>query len=113
LRKLTYGKLGEIIHNHPELPNDFADRFFVTNGGSRAPSIDELELVVERSRGKLKRQEAQLAAMKEKAASQLKTRQEAELAERKARLDDAQKRANDAAEEVAKLQAEMDKGTGG
>jgi hypothetical protein len=28
LRKSTYGKLGEIRHQHPELPNDFADGFF-------------------------------------------------------------------------------------
>jgi hypothetical protein len=113
LRKLTYGKLGEIIHNNPELPSDFSDRFFMTNGGSRAPSISELSASVERLRAKLKRQEAQLEAMKEKAALQLKARQEAELAERKARLDAAQKRAAEAAEEVAKLQAEMEAGSSG
>ncbi len=66
LRKLTHGKLGEIIHGHAELPGDFADRFFLTNGGSRAPTISELSQTVERSRAKLKRQEAQLEALKEK-----------------------------------------------
>ncbi len=113
LRKLTYGKLGEIIHNNPELPSDFSDRFFMTNGGSRAPSISELSQSVERLRAKLKRQEAQLEAMKEKAALQVKARQEAELAERKTRLDAAQKRAAEAAAEVAKLQAEMEAGSSG
>lgn len=113
LRKLTYGKLGEIVHNNPELPSDFSDRFFMTNGGSRAPSISELTLSVERLRAKLKRQEALLEAMKEKAALQVKARQEAELAERKARLEAAQKRAAEAAAEVAKLQAEMEAGGSG
>ncbi len=113
LRKLTYGKLGEITHGNAEVPSDFADRFFMTNGGSRAPSIGELTLSVERLRAKLKRQEAHLDAMKEKAALQVKARQEAELAERKTRLDAAQKRAAEAAAEVSKLQAEMEAGSSG
>jgi hypothetical protein len=112
LRTLTFGKLGEIAHGNAELPNDFPDRFFMMNGGSRSPTIAELTQAVERSRAKLKRQEAQLEAMKEKAAQQLKTRLEAELAERKARFDAAQKRAAEAAAEVAKLQAELDGSSG-
>lgn len=113
LRKLTYGKIGELAHTHAELPKDFSDRFFITNGGSREPSIAEMTQIVERSRAKLKRQETQLEGMKEKAAQQVRERQEAELAERKARLDAAQKRAADAAAEVAKLQAELDAGSSG
>lgn len=110
LRKLTYGKLGEITHGHGELPSDFADRFFMMNGGSRAPSIAEMTQSVERLRVKLKRQEAQLETMKEKAAQQAKARQEAELAERKTQLEAAQKRAVEAAAEVAKLEAAMNAG---
>lgn len=32
LRKVTYGELGKIKHQHPELPNDFADTFFRHEG---------------------------------------------------------------------------------
>lgn len=32
LRKGTYGELGKIKHEHPELPNDFADTFFRHEG---------------------------------------------------------------------------------
>jgi hypothetical protein len=110
LRKLTFGKLGELTHANAELPGDFADRFFMTNGGSRTPTITELTQSVERLRGKLKRQETQLENMKEKAAQQLKARREAELAERKARLDAAQKQAAEVAAEIAKLQTELETG---
>jgi len=110
LRKLTFGKLAEITHVDADLPADFADRFFVTNGGSRARTIAELTQSVERLRAKLKRQESQLEAMKEKAAQQLRAKQEAELSERKARFEAAQKRAAEAAAEVAKLQAELEAG---
>jgi hypothetical protein len=48
--------------------------------------------------------------MKEKAAQQLKARREAELAERKARLDAAQKQAAEVAAEIAKLQTELETG---
>lgn len=113
LRKLTYGKISEITHGSAELASDFPDRFFMTNGGSRAPTIAEMTQSVERLRAKLKRQEAQLEAMKEKAAQQWKARQEAELAERKARFESAQKRAAEAAAEVAKLEAELNAGAGG
>ena len=109
-RKLAAGKIGELVHNHPELPKDFADRFFRINGGSRAPSMAELTQSIARLRTKLERHEAQLAAMKEKAALQEKTRQEAELADRKAKLDAAQKKAAEAAAEVAKLEAELASG---
>lgn len=112
-RKLTFGKLGEIIHGHPELPNDFSDRFFKSNGGSRAPTIAEMTQSIARLRAKLERQEAQLETMKTKAALQEKARQEAELAERKAKLDAAQKRAAEAAAEVAKLEAELAGGSTG
>ena len=107
LRKLTYGKLGELTHANPELPRDFPDRFFMMNGGSRAPTIVELEQQVERVRAKLGRLEGQLESAKQKAALQLRERQEAELAERRARLEAAQKRAAEAAAEVAKLEAEL------
>lgn len=111
LRKLTYGKLGELTHAHAHLPKDFSDRFFLAHGGSRMPTIAELEHQIERSRAKLTRLESQLENAKEKAAQQLRDKQEAELAERKARLDAAQKRAAEAAAELAKLEAEF--GTGG
>ena len=110
LRSLTQGKIGELAHAHPELPRDFADRFFMTHGGSRSPSIFELEQAVERAHAKLNRLQAQLETAKEKAAQQIRERQEAELAERKARLDAAQKRAAEAAAEVAKLEAELQAG---
>ncbi|MBK9260403.1 MAG: hypothetical protein IPM54_11275 [Polyangiaceae bacterium] len=110
LRKLTYGKLSEIVHGNADVPSDFADRFYMTTGGSRAPTIAEMTQSVERLRAKLKRHETQLEAAKEKAAQQLRERQEAELAERKARFEAAQKRAAEAAAEVAKLQAELEAG---
>lgn len=111
LRKLTYGKLGELTHAHANLPRDFPDRFFIAHGGSRMPTIIELEQQVERVRAKLTRLETQLQTAKEKAAQQLRDKQDAELAERKARLDAAQKRAAEAAADLAKLEAEL--GTGG
>lgn len=111
LRKLTYGKIAEISHTAKDVPNDFVDRFFMAQGGSRAPTMAELTLHVERARSKLKRLESQLEAMKEKIAQQQRSRQEALLAERKALLEAAQKRAAEAAAEVAKLEAEMQSST--
>lgn len=111
LRKLTYGKLGELTYAHANLPRDFPDRFFIAHGGSRMPTIIELEHDVERARAKLLRLETQLQTAKEKVAQQLRNKQETELTERKARLDAAQKRAAEAAADLAKLEAEL--GTGG
>ncbi len=107
LRKLTYGKIGELAHGNAALPNDFADRFFMTQGGSRAPTMAEITQAIERGKAKVQRLETQLEAMKAKAAVQEKARQEAQLAERKAQLESAQKRAAEAAAEVAKLEAEI------
>ena len=49
LRKGTYGELGKIKHQHPELPNDFADSFF-RHEGKRAEdklSVEQLQAKIE------------------------------------------------------------------
>ncbi|MDI1484136.1 hypothetical protein [Polyangium sp. y55x31] len=109
LRKLTAGQIGELVHGILEgkVPRDFADRFFLSSGGSRTPTSAELSQSITRLEAKLARQKALLESMKEKEAKQLRARQEAELAEKQAKLAAAEKRAAEAAQEIARLKAEM------
>ncbi|HVJ91903.1 MAG TPA: hypothetical protein VM580_19015, partial [Labilithrix sp.] len=65
---------------------------------SRTPTITELSQAITRLEAKLERQRAHLEAMKEKEAKRLLVKQEAELAE---------KRAAEAAQEIARIKAEM------
>lgn len=110
-RKLTYGKLSEMVHapGGDKLPSGFAERFFLYGSGSKAPTIERIQQEINRLKGKLARKETQLAELKEKEARQIKMRQEAELAERRLKLEAAQKKAAEAAAEVARLEEEMKK----
>jgi len=107
-RKLTYGKLSELVHTSgdPKLAAGFADRFFLVGSSSRAPTIPEVEHGISRLKVKLARQEAILQELKDKQDKALRTRHEAELAERQARLTAAEKKAAEAALELAALKAE-------
>ncbi|TKC94155.1 hypothetical protein [Polyangium fumosum] len=109
LRKLTGGKIGELVHGSLEgrVPSDFADRFFLSSGGSRTPTITELSQSITRLEAKLERQKALLEAMKEKEAKRLLAKQEAELADKQANLAAAERRAAEAAQEIARIKAEM------
>ncbi|TKC95197.1 hypothetical protein [Polyangium fumosum] len=112
LRKLTAGQIGELVHGSLEgkVPGDFADRFFLSSGGSRTPTIADLSRSIARLEAKLERQKAQLEALKEKAERQQKARQESALAEKQAKLAAAEKRAAEAAQELARIKAEMGAG---
>ncbi|MDC3960249.1 hypothetical protein [Polyangium jinanense] len=109
LRKLTAGQIGELVHASLEgkVPRDFVDRFFLSSGGSRTPTLAELSQSITRLEAKLERQKALLASMKEKEAKLRKAKQEAELTEKQAKLAAAEKRAAEAAQEIARLKAEM------
>lgn len=111
--KLAFGKLSELEHSPPQgpLPAGFVDRFFLRDTSGRAPRIGELEKAVERTRNKLKRQEEQLKALKEKRADELRQKQEADLADLKAQADAAKKAAEEAAAKLAAIQAQIEKST--
>jgi hypothetical protein len=113
LRKLTYGKLSELPHKHPEknLPGSFAERFFkhvVTKKPAPAkpePTAAELEAMVAAS-------EANTASLKERLAEAIAKEEAAakakgEVEAKKAALAEAQKAANDALAKVAALKASI------
>jgi hypothetical protein len=77
LRKVTYGELGKIKHQHPELPNEFADTFF-RHEGKRAEdklSADQLQTKIEvlkvQQAGLEKRRQALLDKHQEEADAKL------------------------------------------
>jgi hypothetical protein len=111
-RKLTFGKLAEIEHSQPKgkLPSGFAERFFLHDTGGRAPRIADVERTIARLQKKLARHESALAEMKQKQASAEKTRQDEALAEKQDKLAAAQKKVDDAARELAVLEAEVGRG---
>ncbi|HSN99423.1 MAG TPA: hypothetical protein VLS89_14100 [Candidatus Nanopelagicales bacterium] len=111
-RKLAAGKIGEIIHAHPErkLPSNYVDRFFLQGAASRTPTIAELERSIARQKARLTRQEALLEELKAKRTRAEQARQQAELEARKQKLADAEKRATEAAAELAALKAKLGMG---
>lgn len=109
-RKLTFGKLAEIEHSQPkgQLPPGFAERFFLHDTSGRTASTADIERTIGRLQKKLTRYQGVLAEIKQKQASEQKTKQDAAIADKQAKLAAAQKKADDAAKELAALEADID-----
>lgn len=111
LRKATYGKLAELVHDKPEahLPADFADQFFLQESRWSAPDREELLARNDKHDARMRQQ------LKELEAEQESARQ----SERDARADAirtelapaARRRADEQAREAA-LKAQLDQLTG-
>ncbi len=109
-RKLVRGKLGELVHQRPDLrlPKDFQDRFFLFQGGAKAVKAEDLERAITRTRAKLAKLEARLQTLKEKQARAIREKQARALELRKAKLAAAEKRRAEAEAELAALTAEIE-----
>jgi hypothetical protein len=81
LRKSTYGELGKIKHQHPELPNDFAETFF-RHEGKRVEdkmSPEQLQTRIEALKAQQaileKKRQAKLDKQKEEADARIELEQ--------------------------------------
>ena len=108
-RKLTCGKLAEVAHSQPPstLPAGFAERFFLHDTSGRAALTADVERTVARLQKKLARHQGVLAELNQKQASAQKSKQDAVLAEKQKNLALAKKKVDDAASELAALEAEL------
>lgn len=109
-RNLTYGQIAEIEHSQPKgtLPPAFAERFFLHDRGGGAKSTPELERGILRFQKKAASYQATLSARQQKEADALKEKQEAAITDKKQRLAEARENADNAAKELAALEAELD-----
>jgi hypothetical protein len=82
LRKLTFGRLAELPHKHPEanLTADFAEQFFLRDSRSRGATLASEERVVQRLEEQLKKHRATLDELKAKQEATEKVRANAEQA---------------------------------
>jgi len=113
--KLIFGQLSEMEHAPPAgqkgpLPDGFVDRFFLRDGSGKARTIKEQEEAVGQTRAKLARQEAQLKELKDKQSRDQEERLSRELKDKLALASSAQTKLDNAAAEVARLKAEIEKG---
>jgi hypothetical protein len=110
LRVATYGKLGELVHAHPELrlPRDFADRFFKHERRNRKPAkAKEVAIAVEAARAELSRLEAKHVKALADEATAAANQARARAAKDKKVLDKAQKKVDDAAARLAAVKGEL------
>jgi hypothetical protein len=111
-RGAAFGKLLEMAKDPASgpLPDDFVDRFFRRDTSGRAPRLEDLEKAVTRAADRLAKVTAQRDEVAARQAKALQTKQGAELAVKQAALTAKKKAADEAAAEVAALEAEMAKG---
>lgn len=97
LRKVTFGKLAEMVHMHPEynLPRDFPEQFFLRERRPRTPTIEGVQETIDRLERELARQQELLSTLEE---AREKSEQARLTAER-----------NLAAQELAVIEAETAK----
>ena len=112
--KIIFGQLSDIEHNPPStakgpIPPGFVDRFFMREGGSRSPTLKELDKSLGRAKEKVAQLEAQIKEQQEELATKLKEKNDKELKEKLDQAANAQKSFDDAAAELAKLKAEIAK----
>jgi len=66
-RKMTFGRLAEMVHSHPEynLSRDFPEQFFLRERRQRTPTIEGVQESIERLERELARQQELLATLEE------------------------------------------------
>jgi hypothetical protein len=104
-RKTTYGALGEILHANPlgNLPNDFADRFFLHARRRPKVTIQELTAKIEAAKADVVALEAKLAKLQASEEAEADAREREKAAARQSKLAAAEKKAARAAAELAAL----------
>lgn len=107
LRKATFGKLGEIQHQNPQLPANFPDAFFLHEIRKRDDklSADQIQEKIDALREDLAAWQKKLekAQAREQAEAESKTEQAAKTAA----LADKRKQAEALAAEIKKLEREV------
>jgi hypothetical protein len=95
LRKLTYGELGKIKHQHPELPNDFAETFFRHEGKRLEDKMspEQLQTKIEALKAHQtaleKRRQAKLDKLKEEADAKIELEQKQAAIDAKRKVREA------------------------
>lgn len=112
--KRVFGQLSEIEHTPPPtrngpLPQGFVDRFFLRDTSGRATTQKALEEAVDQTKAKLARQEAQLKEMTDKLAKDQDEKLTRELKDQLSQASAAQAALDNAAGEVARLKAQIEK----
>lgn len=107
LRKSTFGKLGEIQHQNPQLPTNFPDTFFLHEMRKR-----DDKLSAEQIQGKIDAMKEDLATWQKKlekaqAREQAEADEKAQQAAAAAALADKRKQAEALAAEIKKLEGEV------
>jgi hypothetical protein len=107
LRKKTYGELGKIRHEHPELPNDFAETFFHHRKRTTEETLspEEMSTKIE----ELKAQQAALEEQRAAAIAEQKHQEEeaAKLAQKQAALEEKKKEKEALEAEIKKMESEI------
>jgi hypothetical protein len=113
-RGAAFGQLLELTKDPASgsLEDDFVDRFFRRDTSGRAPRLEDLEKAVTRHAERLARATAQRDEVALRQAKTLEAKQQKELLAKQARLAEKKKEADDAAAEIAALEAEMAKRKG-
>lgn len=107
LRKSTYGELGKILHQHPELPSGFADAFFLHETRKRDDKLSSQHI-----QDKIDALQGDVDAWKDKLAAAL-AREKAEAdakaqkAAKEAELAGKKKQAEALAAEIKKLEDDV------
>jgi hypothetical protein len=114
LRKLTYGKLAELLHAKPEanLPSDFAELFFLRESRWTPQTKARLEKAIARTEQQLARQRQQLADLQAREQLTESARKKAEAAAVRAELAAVEKRAAEEQARVVALKAQLSGLTG-
>jgi hypothetical protein len=106
LRKVTYGELGKIKHQHPGLPNDFAETFFRHEGKRLEDkiSLDQMEAKIDA----LNAQQKALEKKRDARIEKQKQDEEAAALEQKQAALEAKRKEKEALEaEIRKMENEI------
>ena len=93
LRKVTFGKLSELVHKHPEsnLGSEFAESFFLRDRRNEKPSLARIERTIQSLHEQLERQQTLRKEMLAHKEASEKVRVEAEAKQMQHELDALEK----------------------
>jgi chromosome segregation ATPase len=108
VRKSLYGRLGEIQHANPSLGSGWAESFYRNSGGSERVTLAEIERRIasaEIDLAGLRKQRDDLVAQEERDAQ---AQADAELAEKRARIEAARAAMAELAAEIEELEGDLE-----
>jgi hypothetical protein len=109
LRKVTYGELGKIKHEHPELPNDFADTFFrhESKRNDDKLSPEQLQMKIDSLAAQMAVLEQKRQAILDKQKADAEAKVLADQKQRQAALDAKKKEMEDLASTIKKMEDDL------